>query len=169
MVTEDRKADGLALSQSVLDNALGVVRAVFPRRRRSARREMPGLLAPSMAVSARAMDQEIQFLSGGNQQKVVLGPLARHPTRGSCSSTSRPAASTSAPSTAIHELMRTLAADGVGVLMVSSELPELIGMSDRILVMRDGRLAGELPAGATEEQVLALATGVDTERRGGAA
>ena len=60
----------------------------------------------------------------------------------------------------IYELMRTLAADGVSVLMVSSELPEVIGMSDRILVMRDGRLAGELPAGATEEQVLALATGV---------
>ena len=52
---------------------------------------------------------------------------------------------------AIYELMRSLAAEGVAVLMVSSELPEVIGMSDRILVMRDGRLAGELPAGSTEE------------------
>jgi ribose transport system ATP-binding protein len=57
--------------------------------------------------------------------------------------------------------MRTLAHEGVSVLMVSSELPEVIGMSDRIVVMRDGRLAGELPAGASEEQVLALATGVE--------
>ena len=64
---------------------------------------------------------------------------------------------------AIYELMRELAAEGVAVLMVSSELPEVIGMSDRILVMRDGRLAGELPAGSTEEAVLALATGAATE------
>jgi ABC-type sugar transport system ATPase subunit len=68
----------------------------------------------------------------------------------------------------IYELMRDLAAGGVSVLMVSSELPEVIGMSDRILVMRDGRLAGELPAGVSEEQVLALATGVDTQDGGAA-
>jgi ribose transport system ATP-binding protein len=59
--------------------------------------------------------------------------------------------------------MRSLAAEGVAVLMVSSELPEVIGMSDRILVMRDGRLAGELPAGSTEEAVLAMATGATSE------
>ena len=128
--------------------------------RPEARREMPGLLS-SMAVSARAMDQEAQFLSGGNQQKVVLARwlatrprivLMDEPTRGIDVGAKH----------GIYELMRTLAADGVSVLMVSSELPEVIGMSDRILVMRDGRLAGELPAGVTEEQVLALATGVDT-------
>jgi ribose transport system ATP-binding protein len=56
--------------------------------------------------------------------------------------------------------MRALAAQGVAVLMVSSELPELIGMSDRILVMRDGRLAGELPGGSDEEAVMQLATGI---------
>jgi ribose transport system ATP-binding protein len=60
---------------------------------------------------------------------------------------------------AVYRLMRQLAAEGKGVLMVSSELPEVIGMSDRILVMRDGQLAGELPAGATEEEILRLATG----------
>ena len=159
MITEDRKATGLALHQSILDNALGVVRAVFPRRTPEARREMPGLLS-SMAVSARAMDQEVQFLSGGNQQKVVLARwlaarpqvvLMDEPTRGIDVGAKH----------GIYELMRTLAHEGVSVLMVSSELPEVIGMSDRIVVMRDGRLAGELPAGATEEQVLALATGVE--------
>ncbi len=166
MITEDRKATGLALHQTILDNALGVVRAVFPRRTAQARREMPGLLS-SLAVGARAMDQEVQFLSGGNQQKVVLARwlatrprvvLMDEPTRGIDVGAKH----------GIYELMRTLAAEGVSVLMVSSELPEVIGMSDRILVMRDGRPAGELPGGATEEQVLALATGV-ADIEGGAA
>ncbi len=159
MVTEDRKATGLALNQTILDNALAVVRAVFPGRTSAARREVPGVLS-SLAVSAQAMDQEVQFLSGGNQQKVVLarwlaaGPrvvLMDEPTRGIDVGAKH----------AIYELMRALAAQGVAVLMVSSELPEVIGMSDRILVMRDGRIAGELPAGSTEEQVLRMATGVD--------
>jgi ABC-type sugar transport system ATPase subunit len=158
LVTEDRKATGLALDLSILDNALAVVRAVFPGRNGRARREVPGLLS-NLAVSARATDQEVQFLSGGNQQKVVLARwLATHPrvvlmdepTRGIDVGAKH----------AIYELMRELAREGVAVLMVSSELPEVIGMSDRILVMRDGRLAGELPAGVTEEAVLAVATGV---------
>ena len=63
----------------------------------------------------------------------------------------------------IYELMRNLAKEGVAVLMVSSELTEVIGMADRILVMRDGRLAGELPGGASEEAVLQMATGVAGE------
>jgi ABC-type sugar transport system ATPase subunit len=158
MITEDRKATGLALNQTIFDNALGVVRSVFPRRTGQGRREVPGLLS-SLEVSARAMDQEVQFLSGGNQQKVVLARwlatnpsvvLMDEPTRGIDVGAKH----------SIYELMRALAAQGFAVLMVSSELPEVIGMSDRILVMRDGRLAGELPAGVTEETVLQLATGV---------
>ena len=161
LVTEDRKAKGLALNQSILDNALGVVRAVLPSRAGAARRELPGVLS-SLEVSARGLDQEVQFLSGGNQQKVVLARwlsieprvvLMDEPTRGIDVGAKH----------AVYELMRKLAADGVAILMVSSELPEVIGMSDRILVMRDGVLAGELPAGATEEQVLALATGAATD------
>jgi len=160
MVTEDRKATGLALNLSILDNALGVVRAVFPGRTAQARRDVPGVLS-SLEVSARATDQEVQFLSGGNQQKVVLARwlaaeprvvLMDEPTRGIDVGAKH----------GIYERMRALAAQGVAVLMVSSELPEVIGMSDRILVMRDGRLAGELPAGSTEEEVLQMATGVDT-------
>jgi ribose transport system ATP-binding protein len=157
LVTEDRKATGLALNQSILDNALGAVRAVFPGRTAGARREVPGLLS-NLEVAARSLDQEVQFLSGGNQQKVVLARwlatdpgvvLMDEPTRGIDVGAKH----------AIYELMRELAARGVAVLMVSSELPEVIGMSDRILVMRDGRPAGELPAGSSEESVLALATG----------
>jgi rhamnose transport system ATP-binding protein len=61
----------------------------------------------------------------------------------------------------VHGLMHQLAADGVAILMISSELPEIIHMSDRILVMRQGRIAGELArADATQESVMALATGV---------
>ena len=159
LVTEDRKATGLALNQSIGDNALGVVRSVAPRRTGAARREIPGLLS-SLSVAARALSQEAQFLSGGNQQKVVLGRwlvthprivLLDEPTRGIDVGAKH----------AIYEVMRALAADGVAVLMVSSELPEVIGMSDRILVMREGWLAGALPGGSSEETVLALAAGVE--------
>ena len=163
LVTEDRKAKGLALNQSILDNSLSVVRAVFPRRTRPARQAMPGVLS-SLAVAARAMDQEVQFLSGGNQQKVVLARwlsidpqvvLMDEPTRGIDVGAKH----------AVYELMRDLAARGVAILMVSSELPEVVGMSDRILVMRDGRLVGELPAGSTEEDVLQVATGAVAQER----
>jgi ribose transport system ATP-binding protein len=160
-VTEDRKAKGLALNQSIIDNALGVVRAVFPRRSGAARREMPGVLS-NLDVAAASLGQEVQFLSGGNQQKVVLARwlsiepgvvLMDEPTRGIDVGAKH----------RVYELMRELTRQGVAVLMVSSELPEVIGMSDRILVMRDGRLAGELPAGSSEEAVLAVATGAAEE------
>ncbi len=157
LITEDRKATGLALHQSILDNALGVVRAVFPGRTGTARAVVPGTLS-TLAVSARSLAQEAQFLSGGNQQKVVLARwlaanpsvvLMDEPTRGIDVGAKH----------AIYEVMRSLAAEGVAVLMVSSELPEVIGMSDRIVVMKDGRIAGELPGGSSEEDVLTMATG----------
>ncbi|HYO38081.1 MAG TPA: sugar ABC transporter ATP-binding protein [Nocardioidaceae bacterium] len=161
LVTEDRKATGLALNQSIAANALSVVRAVFPQRTSTASGSLPGLLG-SLEVAARSTAQEVQYLSGGNQQKVVLARclgalpeivLLDEPTRGIDVGAKR----------GIYDLMRSLAADGVAVLMVSSELPEVIGMSDRILVMRDGRIAGELPAGSDEVTVLGLATGARTE------
>ena len=157
LVTEDRKAQGLALGQSVLDNAMLVVRSVFSGRGRSARQAVPGVLS-ALEVSARASDQEVRFLSGGNQQKVVLAKwlltdprivLFDEPTRGI----------DVGAKVAVYQLMRRLAAEGKAVLMVSSELPEVIGMSDRIVVMRDGEIAAELPAGSAEHEVLAAATG----------
>ncbi|WP_240658540.1 sugar ABC transporter ATP-binding protein [Microbacterium sp. CPCC 204701] len=160
LVTEDRKAQGLALGQSVLDNGLLVVRSVFSRRTGAARKQVPGILS-SLEVSSRGVDQEVRFLSGGNQQKVVLAKwlvaepqivLFDEPTRGI----------DVGAKVAVYQLMRQLAAEGKAVLMVSSELPEVIGMSDRILVMRDGELAAELPAGSAEHDVLAAATGSHT-------
>ncbi|GAB2626875.1 sugar ABC transporter ATP-binding protein [Kocuria himachalensis] len=161
LITEDRKTQGLSLGQSILDNALGVIRSVFPRRTAAARRDVPGVLS-SLEVVARDLDQEVQYLSGGNQQKVVLAKwlavdpqvvLLDEPTRGI----------DVGAKIAVYNLMRMLAAEGKAMLMVSSELPEVLGMSSRIVVMRDGRVAGELPPDATEEQVLQLATGARTE------
>ena len=161
LITEDRKSQGLSLDQSILDNALGVIRSVFPRRTAAARRDVPGVLS-SLEVVARDLDQEVQYLSGGNQQKVVLAKwlavdpqvvLLDEPTRGI----------DVGAKIAVYNLMRMLAAEGKAMLMVSSELPEVLGMSSRIVVMRDGRIAGELPPDATEEQALQLATGARTE------
>lgn len=157
LITEDRKAQGLALNQSVLDNALLVIRGVFARRTTVVRKEIPGVLS-SLEISSQGLDQEVQFLSGGNQQKVVLAKwlatkprvvLLDEPTRGI----------DVGAKIAVYQLMRQLAKDGVAILMISSELPEVIGMSDRILVMHDGRIVAELPAGSSEEQVLSAATG----------
>ena len=159
-ITEDRKLEGLALAQSISDNMLLAVRTVVPGARK--RRSQPGLmsveeLAAAVELRARGPEQEVRFLSGGNQQKVVLAKwletkpkilIFDEPTRGI----------DVGAKAGIHDLIRKLARDGVAVLMVSSELPELIGMSDRILVMQQGRLAGELPAGATEPEIMHLAT-----------
>lgn len=157
LVTEDRKAQGLALNQSVLDNALLVIRGVFPARTDEVRRKVPGVLS-SLEVSSRGTGQEVQYLSGGNQQKLVLAKwlateprivIFDEPTRGI----------DVGAKIAVYQLMRELALAGVAILMISSELPEVIGMSDRILVMHDGRITAELPAGSSEETVMLAATG----------
>jgi ribose transport system ATP-binding protein len=155
-ITEDRKDEGLALGQSVRDNTLLALRSgAAPSRARAGLVER---LARSTELRARSLEQEVRYLSGGNQQKVVLAKwlalepgvmLFDEPTRGV----------DVGAKAAIHELMRELARSGTAVVMISSELPELIGMSDRIVVMHEGRVAGELPAGASEQQVIALAAG----------
>ncbi|EFL30331.1 D-xylose ABC transporter, ATP-binding protein [Streptomyces viridochromogenes DSM 40736] len=168
-VSEDRKGEGIVAEQSVLDNALlaaRAVRAVHPGRGgRGARTARVRELLAAVDLRAAGEDQEIRYLSGGNQQKAVLARwlalaprilLFDEPTRG---------IDVGAKS-AIHDLVRRLARDGAAVLMVSSELPELLGMSDRVIVMRDGRIAGELAAGATEEDVIALAVGTVGEAAG---
>jgi ribose transport system ATP-binding protein len=163
-VTEDRKGEGTVARQSVLDNALLAGRAVGgSRTRRAARVARVRDLLAAVDVRSAGDTQEIRFLSGGNQQKVVLarwlalGPrilLFDEPTRGI----------DVGAKAAIHDLVRRLARDGAAVMMISSELPELLGMSDRILVMRDGRIAAVLPAGATEEDVVAAAVGAGQDR-----
>ena len=111
-------------------------------------------------VRAASFEQEARQLSGGNQQKVILARwLARdppvlvfaEPTRGV----------DVAAKAAIYRIMRDLADRGRAILMISSDLPEIVGVSDRIVVMREGRIAGELPGGAAEEDIMAIAVAHD--------
>ncbi len=157
LVTEDRKAQGLVLRQSIMANARVVLDAVMPRSSSRAARRIPGVLT-SLELSSRGLDQEVRYLSGGNQQKVVLAKwlvtdpgviVLDEPTRGIDVGAKR----------AVYELMRQLATQGVAQLVISSELPELIGMCDRIVVLHDGRVAGELPGGSPEEEIMTMATG----------
>jgi ribose transport system ATP-binding protein len=156
LVTEDRKSEGLALGQSVLANARLVLDAVLPRASDRRARRITSVLTSLEVVAAQ--DGEVQYLSGGNQQKVVLAKwlvteprviVLDEPTRGIDVGAKR----------AVYDLMRTLTADGTAVLLISSELPEVVALADRILVVRDGRIAGELPGGSDEAAIMALATG----------
>jgi ABC-type sugar transport system ATPase subunit len=154
-LTADRKAEGLVLPLPVGDNVLLALRGLG--RRRPASISVQELVRKVDLRSVRS-NQEVRFLSGGNQQKVVLAKwlatnadvvIFDEPTRGI----------DVGAKAGIHELMRELARAGAAILMISSELPEVIGMSDRILVMRNGTIAGELPAGPSEAEVMLLATG----------
>ncbi len=117
----------------------------------------------ALDVRGAGMHVAVETLSGGNQQKVVLGKwlasrprvlILDEPTRGV----------DVGAKAQVHRLIRKLAGDGIATLVISSELPELLSISDRILVLCDGRLVGELAsATATQEQVLALAL-PDAER-----
>jgi ribose transport system ATP-binding protein len=157
-VVEDRKADGLVLVLSVRDNALLALRSMGGWFRQPGGQEHVRELARRVDLRAASLDQEVRYLSGGNQQKVVLTKwlatganilIFDEPTRGI----------DVGAKAGIHELMRELARAGAAILMSSSELPEIIGMSDRILVMRNGAIAGQLPAGASEADIMLLATG----------
>ena len=161
-LTEDRKRQGLVLCGDVVENTClasldrfsrgGIMR---PRREEAE----TGRLAGELRVKTPGLRQRVVNLSGGNQQKVVLAKwlcreadifLFDEPTRGIDVGSK----------VEIYQLINRLAAAGKGILMISSELPEILGMSDRILVMCRGRFAGEFPAaGATQEAILHCALG----------
>ncbi|MGI9075896.1 MAG: sugar ABC transporter ATP-binding protein [Gemmatimonadaceae bacterium] len=161
-VTEDRKAQGLVLALSVRANlVLAVLRSVsrFGVVGRRDETEIASQHVRELRIKTRSLEQAVLHLSGGNQQKVVLGKwLARRvdvlildePTRGIDVGAKQE----------IYHLINRLAAEGVGILLISSELPEIVGLCDRVLVMRGGRVAGEFTrAEATQERILACATG----------
>jgi len=159
-VPEDRKGQGLVLGASVNDNLgyatlastarLGLADFAGQRRRAQA-------VATKLRIRMHTIDQPVGALSGGNQQKAVFGRwiiaastvlLLDEPTRGV----------DVGAKVEIYELMNAITDAGGAIVMVSSELPEVLGMSDRILVMRDGRIAGELSAAeATQDAVMTLA------------
>jgi L-arabinose transport system ATP-binding protein len=157
---EERKAEALLLQRTVRDNmALAMLRKlsrwIFVKS--AAEKALAAEYIDRMRVRTPSTEQIVGTLSGGNQQKVVLarwlatGPrvlLLDEPTRG---------VDVGAKSE-IYTIIDELARSGVAVLVVSSELPEVIGVSDRIYVMAHGHITGEVPSrGATEESILALA------------
>jgi ABC-type sugar transport system ATPase subunit len=166
-LTEDRKGEGLFLGMSLRANCIApsLDRFTGPLgwirdRRVDAYAEQS---RTKFHIVTPSIEQQVRNLSGGNQQKVLLAMwvgirpkvlIVDEPTRG---------VDVGARSE-IYALLRDLAASGVGILLVSSDLMEILGLSDRILVMRRGRLAGEFPrAEATEEKVIACAAGVGDE------
>ena len=161
-VPEDRRQHGVVLEMSVAANAslanlAGVSRAGLidvASERRAARAYVEDL-----RIKAASIDADVGSLSGGNQQKVALARwLETHPK---VLILDEPTQGVDVGSKAeIHELMGRLAERGVAILMISSEMPEILGMSDRIAVMQAGRLAGTLPrAECTQDAILALALG----------
>ncbi|MBA2597048.1 MAG: sugar ABC transporter ATP-binding protein [Chloroflexia bacterium] len=163
LVPEDRKLQALVLSLAIRENlGLSMLDRLsrFGIVRLGAERALARRMVDALRVRTPSIEQKVLNLSGGNQQKVVIAKwLALHPkilimdepTRGI----------DIGAKTEVHGLMHQLAADGVAILMISSELPEIVGMSDRVLVMRKGRIAGELARrDTTQEAIMALATGV---------
>jgi rhamnose transport system ATP-binding protein len=160
-VPEDRKEHGLVLKMSIADNiTLPVLSSFASLGWLDTHRELEAATAGSkqLEVKMASVEQQAGELSGGNQQKVVLAKwlgtrprvlILDEPTRGIDVGTKA----------AVHQLMSSLAAQGIAILMISSELPEVLGMSDRILVMREGRLTGQFSrAEATQEKLMAAAT-----------
>ncbi len=161
-VPEDRRQQGLVMDMSVQQNVAlaslgnlekgGLIRA-------SAERAMASDWAARLTIKYGRLTDPVSMLSGGNQQKVVLAKwlgrkpsllIVDEPTRGIDVGTKAE----------VHNLLTDLARSGVGILMISSELPEVLGVSDRILVMREGRLVAEFShAAASEEAVMSAAMG----------
>jgi rhamnose transport system ATP-binding protein len=160
-VPEDRREQGLVMDLSIARNAslasLGRLRRGVLIRAADERR-----LAADWALRLRLkyarLGDPVAALSGGNQQKVVLAKwLARRPTVLVVDEPTR--GIDVATKAEVHRLLSDLAADGVAVLMISSELPEILGMADRVLVMHEGRLTADLPREeATEERIMFAAT-----------
>ncbi|MEA2525314.1 MAG: ribose transport system ATP-binding protein [Thermomicrobiales bacterium] len=162
LVPEDRKLQALFLGMAVRENiSLPVLTRLgspaFPSRARE--RSLVSGYIDSFRIRTPSMEQRVRALSGGNQQKVVIARwlatepkvlILDEPTRGI----------DIGAKAEVHALIAHLAEQGVAIIMVSSELPEILGMSHRVLVMRQGRIAADIPrAEATEERIMTAATG----------
>ncbi len=161
-VTEDRKRFGLILEQTIMDNmTLAGLKAISGRLVTNRTRELIAARGPmeSLSIKANSPLTVAGTLSGGNQQKVVLGKwlltgpkvlFLDEPTRGIDVGAKQE----------IYAEINKLAKEGLAIVLVSSELPEVLGLSDRIIVLHDGRVAGEFTRlEATPEKVMTAATG----------
>ncbi len=162
LLPEDRKVQGLAMILSLSENVvLASLRRLFPRRFVDVgrEREVVAKYIQDLRIATPSPRRLVQFLSGGTQQKVVLAKwLCTHsrififdePTRGI----------DVGAKAEIHGFMNELVKQGAAVLMISSDLQEIVGMSDRIYVMRQGRLVAEVSReNATQERIVAYAMG----------
>jgi rhamnose transport system ATP-binding protein len=162
LVPEDRRQQGLVMDLSVERNATMTRTRKLARAgiiRSAAERALASEWATRLQLKYHRMADPVGTLSGGNQQKVVLAKwlatepkvlIVDEPTRGIDVGTKAE----------VHRLLSELAGRGLAILMISSELPEVLGMADRVLVMHEGRLTGELSRDeATEEAVVRAATG----------
>ena len=161
-VTEDRKRYGLILEQTILDNmTLAGLRKISGRFITNRTRETIATSGPMKSLRIKASSPLVvtNTLSGGNQQKVVLGKwlltepkvlFLDEPTRGIDVGSKQE----------IYAEINRLAKEGMAIVLVSSELPEILGLSDRVIVLHDGRVTGEFTRDdATPEKVMAAATG----------
>jgi ABC-type sugar transport system ATPase subunit len=168
-LTEDRKAHGLYLDFTIRDNVVANHLSDFSGSllgflRGGRMEEFASGRIRDFKIVARGTGQVVNNLSGGNQQKVLLSAwfgiqpkflIADEPTRG---------VDVGAKSD-IYRLLRSLAAEGIAIMLISSDLSEIIGISDRVYVMRDGEIVGELARErATEESIISLATGLQINR-----
>lgn len=175
LLTEDRKTQGLLLNLSVNDNtAIAALNSKKASKKLTARgmlhkkkiRENTELYCKKLQVKTPSIQQKVVNLSGGNQQKVIIGKwlstdskilIFDEPTRGIDVVTKAE----------IYKIMEELAASGVGIIMISTELPETLGISDRVLVMRKGRIVAELdPKKTSEEEIVSYSAmeGIPNEK-----
>ncbi len=158
-LTEDRKENGLLLSEPIRVNTTIAKMDKVSKNQKinlSKEKEAAESFRKSLSVASTSIEQEVGNLSGGNQQKILLGKwiftdpdvlFLDEPTRGVDVGAKYE----------IYTIINQLVADGKGVVMISSELPELLGMCDRIYIMNEGRFIGELNrAEATQERIMSM-------------
>jgi ABC-type sugar transport system ATPase subunit len=161
-VPEDRHLDGLVSGFSIAENVtLPILPRLFPRlfTRRSRERSLAAGYSERLRIRSTGVDELVEALSGGNQQKVVIAKwlatnprvlILDEPTRGV----------DIGAKVEVHRIISDLAAAGLGIILISSELPEVLAMSDRIIVLHEGVMSAEIPrAEASEERVMFAATG----------
>ena len=166
LIPEERKKQGLVLGLSVLDNsALTILdlHSMFGILKEKSINQLVADMSEHIGVKTPSLRQTVRNLSGGNQQKVVLSKwfirnckiyIFDEPTRGI----------DVGAKVEIYKLMQALAAKGAGVIMISSDLPEVMNLSDRILVIYDGRVVKEFVGGTvSDEEVIAYALGLREE------
>jgi ribose transport system ATP-binding protein len=168
LVSDDRKKDGLALKLSVRENIALPNLPMFSRGgmvSRRAERSAAERMIDALSIRTPGTEQSVRLLSGGNQQKAVLGKWMVHPPRLMVILEPTRGVDIGAKME-IYHLVHRMAQDGMGILVVSSELLELIGMCHRILVMHRGAIAAEFAGDeATEEAIMGVATGTEAQPR----